>query len=156
MSDREPTSSELSPLRDDDGRSIVGASLVDRMCVIAEAVFANEEGPPPKQRVDWLGLELEDYLAHSGGRTRFVLWLSVLVIWILAPLLAGRLTSLARMRHSERVYALGHMESGFAGAPVLAVKALLCVLYYEHPDAAREIGFDGLCLTEAQARRLTP
>ena len=36
-------------------------------------------------------------------------------------------------------------KSGFAPA-LLAVKALLSVHYYEHPDAAREVGFDGACM----------
>lgn len=35
------------------------------------------------------------------------------------------------------------MEKSFASPPVLAVKAILCILYYEHPDAAREVGFVG-------------
>jgi hypothetical protein len=30
------------------------------------------------------------------------------------------------------------MEASFASAPILAVKAFLCVVYYEHPDVQRE------------------
>jgi len=28
---------------------------------------------------------------------------------------------------------------------VLALKSILSLLYFEHPDAAREIGFDAAC-----------
>jgi len=46
----------------------------------------------------------------------------------------------------DRSHALEKMESSRFALPLLAVKAMLCIIYYEHPDAAREIGFDGACL----------
>jgi hypothetical protein len=39
------------------------------------------------------------------------------------------------------------MERTFLGPLLLALKTILCILYYEHPDAAAEIGFDGECMT---------
>ena len=45
-----------------------------------------------------------------------------------------------------RIAALTQMEkSPLVAAPLLAIKALLCTLYYEQPDAAREIGADDAC-----------
>lgn len=96
--------------------------------------------------MDWLALELEDFLARSGAQTRLVFRLSLFAVSVLAPLSIGRFRSLASLPVAERARALGSLEDRF-GPPVLAVKALLCVLYYEHPDAAREVGFDGSCLT---------
>jgi hypothetical protein len=113
---------------------------------VAEAIFLRADGPAPAERLDWLVLELEDFLARSGTQTRVVYRLSLFVVSLLAPLSIGRLRSLGSLPLGERVRALGSLEDRF-GPPVLAVKALLCVLYYEHPDAAREVGFDGSCLT---------
>jgi hypothetical protein len=156
MSKPDRSQSALYPLRDEDGRSIVSRALIRRSRVIAEAVFATEGGPPPPERLDWLALDLEDYFARSGVLTRFIFGLAVLGVWVLAPLVVLRLTSLARMPLGERTFALTSLESGRFAGPLLAVKALLCVIYYEHPDAAEAIGFDGLSLIEARARGLAP
>jgi hypothetical protein len=46
---------------------------------------------------------------------------------------------------ADRIRALLRLEHR-AGEPLIAVKATLCLLYYEHEDAAREVAFDGACL----------
>jgi hypothetical protein len=135
----------LAPLRHENGRPIVPEGVIRRARLVAEAVFQRTDGPPPPDRLDWLMLELEDFLARSGAQTRVVFGLSVFVVTVLAPLSIGRLRSLGSLPLRERVRALGRLEDRL-GPPVLAVKALLCILYYEHPDAAREVGFDGSCL----------
>lgn len=136
------------PLRKPSGAPIVSPRLVIRARIIAEALFATGEGPPPAARLDWLAAETEDFLARSGWRTRLVVGLALFAVWMLAPLLVFRFTSLRRMSVPERAHALQRLEDTF-GAPVLAVKAMLCVLYYEHPDAARGVGFDSSCLLDA-------
>ncbi len=136
----------LVPLRREDGRPIVGPGFVRGLRSVAEAVFSTAEGPPPGERLDWLALELEDFLARAGAQTRLTLRLALFALSILAPLMVLRFTSLSRLPVTERARAIGRLEHSSLGAPVLAVKALLCVLYYEHPDAAEEIGFDGQCL----------
>lgn len=154
MDDETPSSDRslaeaARPLRDG-GRPIASLRTVDGLVTIAEAVFATASGPPPPARLDWLAIELEDFLARAGARTRFVLWLARLAVAVLAPLSIARFVPLARLPVAERSRALSRLEHSFLGAPVLAVKALLCVLYYEHPDAAREVGFDGKCLTSVR------
>jgi hypothetical protein len=138
--------SPASPLRRSDGRPIVRPSFVDGLVTVAEALFATEAGPPPSERLDWLALELEDFLARAGARARWMVRLALWAVLLLAPLSIGRLRGLGSLAVPERVRALCRLESSRLGAPVLAVKALLCVLYYEHPDASREIGFDADCL----------
>lgn len=139
----------LVPLRNEDGSPIVSPRLVARARTIAEALFMTDQGPPPAERLDWLAREAEDFLARAGARSRFVVGLALLAVGVLAPLVVFRFVSLARMAVRERARALQRLEDTF-GAPVLAVKALLCVLYYEHPDAARAVGFDGKCLKEPE------
>lgn len=133
------------PLRQKDGSSIVGRRFLTELRAVAEAVFSTERGAPPRERVDWLMLEMEDFLARAGARTRWVIRLALLSVTLLAPLFAGHLPPIRRLPVRERARALTLLERSRFGAPVLAVKALLCVLYYEHPDAAREVGFDGQC-----------
>lgn len=143
--DEEPETA-LVPLRNENGSPIVRAGFVRGLRTVAEAVFATASGPPPAERLDWLALELEDFLARAGSQTRLTLRLALFALSILAPLMVLRFTSLSRLPVGERARAIGRLEHSSLGSPVLAVKALLCVLYYEHPDASEEIGFDGQCL----------
>jgi hypothetical protein len=117
---------------------------------VAEALFATEAGPPAPARLGWLVAELSDFLARIGSRAR---WSFRLAMWALvwfAPLRIGRLPPLARLSRAERLDALERLER--AGMPqaaaIFAVKAVLCILYFEHPEAAAEIGFDGRCKGE--------
>lgn len=114
------------------------------LTAIAEAVFATPQGAPPAERVSWAAREVDDILFCAGRRPRVLLRLMVAAIALLAPLFARRLRGLSRLTVEERVAALERMEkSGLAAAPVMAVKAILCVVYYEHPDSAREVGWSG-------------
>lgn len=142
------------PLRHASGRRIVSERFVGALCAMAEAVFSTEAGPPDAERIAWLSLEIEDLLARSGARTRWLLRVAVFVVGLLAPLFVGRLPPLGRLEVRERARALKRLETSSFGAPVLAVKALLCVLYYEHPQAALEVGFDGACLSERRSLEL--
>jgi hypothetical protein len=150
MGQRAAGSSCRKPMNDalstDLERPVVSTRFVSTARAVAEAVFSTDAGPPPADRIDWLCTELDDFLSKSGARTRFVIRLALSTVSLSAPLLAGRIPPLRRLSLGERVRALTLLERSPLGAPVLAVKALLCVLYYEHPDAAREIGFDAECL----------
>jgi len=118
---------------------------------VAEALFSSEQGPPPHARLDWLTRDVDDFVAHAGSRARLLFRLSLFVVALVAPLLIGRLTRLSRLTVDERAEALDRFERSPVGPALLAVKAILCVLYYEHPDAAREIGFDGSCARTGEA-----
>jgi hypothetical protein len=116
--------------------------------VVAEALFTTDEGPPPEERLDWLCDELDDFFAHAGGRALFVFRLCMLAISVLAPLLCMRLPPFRGLPREDRFRALERMERSALALAVFGAKTTLCIVYYEHPDAARAIGFDGACLTE--------
>jgi hypothetical protein len=118
---------------------------------IAEAIFATESGPPPADRLDWLMRELDDFLGRAGGRARVLLGLSIFAVSWLAPLLSFKVRPLRTLALPARIDALERLERSRAAMPLLAIKAILSVLYYEHPDAAREIGFDGACLRQGSS-----
>lgn len=145
------TETEPLPLRRPDGRSLLGARALSAARAIAEAVFAAADGAPPRDRLDWLVSELEDFTARAGWRARFVLRLMIGVVSILAPLCIGRLTPARRLALPDRIRALATLERRF-GEPLLALKAVLCIIYYEHPDAAREAGFDAACFVPSTGR----
>jgi hypothetical protein len=118
---------------------------------VIEAVFARagangDVTPPPEARVAWVTAEIDDFLARASSRSYAIVTLSLVVVSIVAPLLSRRFTSLASLTPSERVHALERFERSRFAPALLAVKALLAVHYYEHPDAAREVGYDGACM----------
>ncbi len=117
------------------------------MRVVAEAVFSDGEGPPDADRMDWLIRDVDDFLEHIGDSRRSVIG-ALFGLHAVTPVVTRSGQSLARMSIPERIEALTKVEESFASGLLLAVKALLCIIYYEHPDAGREIGFDAGCLTE--------
>ena len=123
---------------------MVSAASLRIARAIAESLFATDAGPAPRERIDWLELQVEDFLARIGLRARLVFSLMLRVVAVLAPLFIGKLSSLPSLPPEQRTRALLRLEERF-GEPLLAVKAILCLIYYEHPDAQREIGFDARC-----------
>lgn len=123
--------------------SLVPPGMMTSLRAVAETIFAGHDAPPPKARIDWLLAEFEDYLDRAGSRPILIMRLALFAVTWLAPLFIGALPTLGRLPHARRVMALTRMEESFASAPVLAVKAFLCVLYYEHPDVQREVGYVG-------------
>ena len=111
---------------------------------IAEAVFSSEAGAPPAERIDWLASELTQFIQRAGWRSGGFYQLGLLLIAFLAPLLILRPAPLWRLSLEDRVRALRRMERAFASV-VLPVKAILCIIYYEHADAAREVGYASPC-----------
>jgi hypothetical protein len=143
---RDEVATSITPLRQENGRPFVGRSTLRALRGIAEAVFSTDAGGPPADRIDWVMLEMEDLLARAGPQTRLIIRASTLAVTLLAPLSVMRLRLLYRLPLRERVRALVRLERTRFGAPLLAVKALMSLVYYEHPDASREVGFDGACL----------
>lgn len=107
----------------------------------AEAVFSSHGAPPPSDRLEFTVAEYEQLLAYGGFRTRLLIGLCLRLIGLLASLFVGRLRSTWKLPLPDRVKALARMEAHpVLGSPVLAVKAALCIIYYEHPASAAEVG----------------
>jgi hypothetical protein len=123
-------------------------NFFDRMLwSVAEAIFTTEEGPPPASRLAWLCADMRDFLVKSGPQARWIFTLALFAVSWVWPLTIGRFPSLARLSVKDRGDALERFEGGnmAQAASILALKATLCIVYFEHPDAARGIGFDGEC-----------
>lgn len=117
--------------------------LLVSLRAFAEALFSTEDGPPTAARMDWLMKEMDEYLQRAGPGARVIFGLALFVVSWLSPLFIWRLPTLRLLDVPERVEALTRMEESFASAPLLAVKAFLCVVYYEHPDVQAEVGHVG-------------
>ena len=111
--------------------------MIPSLRAFAEALFSTEAGPPAAERMDWLMKEMEEYLQLAGPGARLIFGLALFTVTWLSPLFIRRLPTLRHLELAERVEALTRMEESFASAPVLAVKAFLCVVYYEHPEMGR-------------------
>lgn len=122
------------------------AKLTSR--AVAETLFTTREGPPPADRLDWLVDDLDDFLARAGSRARLIYRLCILAIAIVAPLLVWRLPPFRALSASRRTVALERLERSPLGLALLGAKAVLCILYFEHPDAAKLVGYDGACVEE--------
>jgi hypothetical protein len=91
---------------------------------------------------------VDDFLNHAGTRSRLIFWAALFVVIWLSPLLVLRPPPLGLWPLSVRTRALERLERTPLALVLLAIKAMLSIPYYEHPDAAAEIGFDGRCLGE--------
>lgn len=122
----------------------------DATRAFAETLFTTDDGAPSAERLDWLCDDLDDFLARSGGRARGVYGLCVTAVGWLAPLHLRRLGAFHHLAPELRTRALERMERGPFGLAIFGAKAILCILWYEHPEGARHAGYDGKCLTEAR------
>lgn len=113
---------------------------------VAEAIFLREAGLPPADRLDWLCDDFDDFLEQAGPRSELVLKGALFVATWIAPLAIRRRPPLSRLPARERCDALEAVEQTQVGLPILALKAVLCSIYYEHPDSLAEIDVDGGCL----------
>lgn len=110
---------------------------------LAEALFCGPEGLPPAERLDWLCGDAMDVFQRADAGIRFVLRLAMLGVSVLAPLYVGRLTLMRRLPLELRIRALARLERSWLSGPLLILKALLSLIYYEHPDVEREVGAEG-------------
>jgi hypothetical protein len=108
---------------------------------VAEALFSSADGPPPAERIEWLGRELQLFLDRAGWRASVFYRLGLWMVSLVAPLFIRRLGPLRTLSVPLRISALNRMERSAVASAVLGVKAILCIIYYEHPDAARELGY---------------
>ena len=116
---------------------------------LTEAIFATTDGPPPKDRIDWLCDDFDDFVEQAGPRSELIFNGALAVATFLAPPLIGALPPLSRLSVSDRARALEAIEATPAGLPILALKAILCTIYYEDPDALAEIGVEPGCMGSA-------
>lgn len=104
----------------------------------AEALFTTSAGPPEASRIDWLVEDFGRFLAAATPRARLVMRLCLFASTWLAPLFVLRPVPLSWLPLPKRIEALERLEASFLGPAALAPKAMLCMLWLEHPEVQRE------------------
>jgi hypothetical protein len=118
----------------------VSRRSLDTMMSIAEALFSVDGSPPPAERMAYLRREYDDFMSRASARGRFYFAAGGLVVSIAAPLLLGAARSLRSLPLDRRIAALERFESSPIGSILIALRAILCLIYYEHPDSAKDAG----------------
>lgn len=113
----------------------------DATRALVEVLFRTDVGPPPPERVAWVVDELDDFLAAAGPRARATYVGCLLGIGVVAPLLVARIGRFAWLDVAQRSKALERLERGPLALLVFGAKAMLSILYYEHPDVASRLGY---------------
>lgn len=117
----------------------MGRGALDAVMAIAEALFSVDGKAPPAERIAWLRHEFDDFTSRATGQGRFLFSIAARIISLVAPLLIGKLPTLRRLSIEDRVRALTRLEERPLAPLLIALRAILCLLYYEHPDVPPEI-----------------
>lgn len=112
----------------------------------AEAFFSRDYDAPDPARMDWFLDDLEDFVGRLNPRARGLFHLVMTIPTYVAPLYVKHVGRLADLPLRGRIHALEVLESSSLGLPLFAAKAMVSLVYYEHPDSAREIGWDQRCM----------
>lgn len=119
---------------------------------VAEVMFATDAGAPPAGRLRWLCHDTAHFLDSIRGRGAFVFRFALLLVSVLAPLMVLRPLPLRALSFERRRLALARYERSPLGLTLFVLKAILCIVWFEHPDSARQVGFDGASLLDAGRR----
>jgi hypothetical protein len=115
----------------------------------AEAFFSTDDGPPSAAHLDYTLDELGQLLGHAGLRARMLFRASVLTMaFLVPPVLLLRFRRFSRLSLGDRLEALHRSERSPAGLAVFLVRAMTSIVFYEHPEGARAIGWDQRCLIQ--------
>ena len=113
------------------------------VCALAEAMFYPGSSAPA-QRLDALVRELDDYVGRVSRTLRFGLLLMLEVLRFAPIVLLWRFATFESLALGDRVRLLERMEQSRI-VPLMVVfaayKALLCLLFFEHPEEQRAMGY---------------
>lgn len=124
----------------------VPAAVRETARTVAEALFSPDGSPPDTARLEFIEEDFGDFYARSNGSARLVLRLSLFALMWVAPWFIFRPLPLSSLSLPQRARALERLESSPLGPAALAVKAMLCVLWFEHPTTQAETNTAASCL----------
>jgi uncharacterized protein (DUF2236 family) len=120
---------------------------------LAEALWSRDGASgPPADRLAYFESDLSDFAFHLNTRARLLLLAGLATVTRVAPLLIGRFSRLGALPIDERIRAIHALERTPASLALFAVKAVLSIVWFEHPDNAREMGWDQRCLRAGAPR----
>lgn len=112
-------------------------------------MFATPDGPPVEARLAEAARQLVVILGDADAGARLLFRLSLFgVVW-LAPLLILRPPTFSRLAHADRLRALHRFERSPFGLSLFALKAMLCIVWFEQPATLAHAGVTDACLVES-------
>lgn len=112
-------------------------------------------GGVPRDRLAWAVAEADDFLAHAGPRTTLFFALAMLAVEWGPVLMSAGLGRMSRLTPERRRAYLERLDRSNLAILLALPKALLSLVYYEHPEALAETGYDGACLVPPARQGLT-
>ena len=106
---------------------------------VAEALFESDTGPAQPRRVRWVLDDIDHFLMTVGGKSQLVIRASIEVVGRLGPLAVGSLAPFHTLSLERRRLALRRIERSPAGLTIFALKTLLSLHWFEHPDTISEL-----------------
>jgi hypothetical protein len=114
--------------------------------VVAEALFSPDGSLPDDERLAYIERDFGDFYARAQGNAGLILRLSLFALMYLAPLFVFRPGSLRSLSIPQRARALERFEASPLAPAALAVKAMLCILWFEHATTQAETRTEPTCL----------
>lgn len=109
---------------------------------VAEALFADEAGAPPRGRIDVAVREVGLFARRAGTQTRLALRVALVVVQASPLLLCGKLRRFTAASLPLRAACFERLERGRLGILAVVLKLSLCLAYFEG-EALAETGYDG-------------
>ena len=116
---------------------------------LAEALFTDPDAPADRgaaARFEWVAADADAMISNASGQMRVFMRLTVIALELLPVLFVGRLARCSSLPLDARVRYLQRVEAGKLTQTAMLVvvwKTLLTILYFEHPEAAPRLGYDG-------------
>lgn len=115
----------------------------DAVAVSAAMFDAPAADEADDARLRWVGAELRTLMAEVDPMTKLLFRGSLALLTWLGPWLVLRPGPFRRCARPQQLRILHRYERSPIGLTLLAVKAMLCIVWFEHPHAARDAHFDG-------------
>lgn len=113
---------------------------------VAEALFSPDGEHIDTERLDWLQDDFADFFSRAHGNARLILRAALFALMWVAPLFVFTPLPLTSLSIRKRAVALERFEGSFLAPAALAVKAMLCILWFEHPKTQAETHTEPGCL----------
>lgn len=122
--------------------SLPDAAWQRTLHAVAETLFESEAGPAAPARVRWVVDDIDHFLMTVGGRSRLVIRAAIEVVMRLGPVVVGSFSPFEKLPLAKRRLALARIEKSPAGLTIFALKTLLSLHWFEHPETVRELGLE--------------
>lgn len=117
-------------------RSVHGAATA-----LSASLFDHGRGVP-EDRLAFALADVDDFTRRAGWKTRSAFIASLVLLEWIWPLRFGFMRRFSRLEPAKRLVLLERIENSGVAPLLVLPKAMLCLVFFEHPDNLKEIGFD--------------